>query len=326
MVLGALAFFILRAVREEQVWRQALIERETRLVERTHELAAARDRAQEAGRVKGEFLAMMSHEIRTPLNAVIGFSEMIASEQFGPLGNPNYVEYAGDVVGSARHLLTIVNDILDTSKLEAGKVELEAIDFDLVETVEGAVTLMMPKAREKKVDLVVNIAPAARKGFQGDPTRIGQVLLNLLGNGLKFTEMGAVSVDVSAVSGLRGEPQPNTERIRFAIRDTGIGMPEQVCAGLFQKFNQADNSFTRRYGGTGLGLAISKQLVELMGGRIGVESNPGHGSNFWFELPLRPKDFARTLAAAPGNPPRRVGGHVELQETGAGAVGRRTRG
>jgi CheY-like chemotaxis protein/HPt (histidine-containing phosphotransfer) domain-containing protein len=168
------------------------------------------------------------------------------------------------------------------SKLEAGKVDLETIDFDLVETVENAVTLLAPKAHGKGIDLGVYIDAAARASFRGDPTRLRQILLNLVGNGLKFTDKGMVLVEVSVALA----PSAGTAILRFDVKDTGIGMPEQVRLGLFEKFNQADSSITRRYGGTGLGLAISKQLVELMGGRIGVESRPGLGSKFWFELPL----------------------------------------
>ena len=185
---------------------------------------------------------------------------------------------------SGEALLGILNDILDVSKLEAGKLELETVDFDLVNTVESAIDLMVGKAREKSIDLGVFVDPAARGIYRGDAPRLRQVLLNLLSNAVKFTEQGGVSVQVEVhrvTDALTGLTQ-----LRFEVKDTGPGIPEKVCERLFQKFTQADSSITRQYGGTGLGLAICKQLVELMGGQIGVASQVGVGSTFWFEIPL----------------------------------------
>ncbi|MEI9987437.1 MAG: ATP-binding protein [Aliidongia sp.] len=191
--------------------------------------------------------------------------------------------YATAVQESGETLLALINDILDISKLEVGKVELELIDFDLLATVESAVTLLAPKAREKNLRLHTVIAPAAHVAFCGDSNRLRQVLLNLIGNAIKFTESGSVTVSIDFAAG----PSSETEtRLRFEIRDTGIGMPEQACDRLFQKFTQADSSITRRYGGSGLGLAICRQLVELMGGTISVSSRLGVGSTFAFEIPL----------------------------------------
>ena len=261
---------------------------EATVIERTSQLEHARLEAERAGRAKSEFLANMSHEIRTPMTAILGFADLLAETVGCPASSSNHQEYLGTIRRNGEHLLQIINDILDVSKIEAGKLEVETIPLELPHVVNEVLALMRVRASSKGLSLEPIFEGEIPKTIQSDPVRLRQILLNLVGNAIKFTRTGRVQIVISYIK--------QQAVVRFDVVDTGIGMSSDQVKNLFRAFVQADNTTTRQFGGSGLGLHISKQLVELLGGELHVSSTLGTGSTFSVSLPTGPWNEADLVA------------------------------
>lgn len=269
------------------------------LIRNNTELDAARTQALQASQAKSDFLATTSHELRAPMNGIIGMVHLLLDTDL----TEEQCEYTDIVLDSGNTLLNMINNVLDYSKIETDSLDIEAVDFDLQVTLEETLTLMQAKAREKNLKLTSIIQTDVPTAVRSDPARVGQILYNLLSNAIKFTDTGEVIIDVACAQPPASLPEEsdNLEMqpglVKISVRDTGVGIPTDAQPHLFEAFTQADSSLTRQYGGSGLGLTISKRLAEKMGGSIGFESTPGHGSTFWFTVPLAAQDHHLSQAA-----------------------------
>jgi two-component system, sensor histidine kinase len=283
----------IRYALERKRAQEELLEHAHEIERKNRDLAQAVKVSQEATKLKSQFLANVSHEIRTPMNGVLGMTDLLLDTEL----TAEQRDYAETAYRSAEALLDIIDSILDLSKIEAGKLQLDIVDFSPAEVLRDVLKMVSGRARSKGLTVTAEVSEEAHQHLRGDPVRLRQVLLNLVANAIKFTELGEVAVKV----GVSDTSEQGTQLL-FEVQDTGIGLTADAQARLFQPFVQADGSITRKYGGTGLGLAISKQLIEMMGGRVGVDSQPDQGSRFWFTARFQPARAMQT-AAAPLNAP-----------------------
>ena len=274
---------------------------------RTHALSDALAGAQDAERIKSAFLANMSHEIRTPLNAIIGMTHLAQGTEL----TARQRNYLGRIESASQHLMGIINGILDLTKIQAGKLQAEVSDFELEQLLDNTIAMVAAKAADKGLELILSVAPGTPAYLRGDPLRLGQVLLNFASNAVKFTEQGEVEISVVA-----SQVMAHSAHLRFAVRDTGIGISDAQRGALFKDFSQADSSTTRKYGGTGLGLAIAARLVDLMGGEYGLASSAAVGSTFWFAVPL---GLQTDAPAAPQMPADAAGFRILVVDDNASA-------